>query len=166
MTKLPSLKDYTGQTMDGLLALYGQVTTFSIVFAVERALNLKFGYDKSEELTPKERTLLAVQGIEREVMNGGFDQFFTNSSVEYAPVVVAALEEIDCPKTPNLAQQAIDTLQLPEVTVEAIEARMQTEDEAREDTLNALDQEFFKYEERLDEKLFAYIRANKDCIRV
>jgi hypothetical protein len=79
---------------------------------------------------------------------------------------VAALEEIDCPKTANLAQQAIDTLQLPEVTVEAIEARMQTEDEAREDTLNALDQEFFKYEERLDEKLFAYIRANKDCIRV
>jgi hypothetical protein len=55
---------------------------------------------------------------------------------------------------------------LPEVTTEAITARIYDEDEARDKAFHELSLEFFKYEEPLDEKLFAYIQANKDSIRV
>ena len=160
--KLPYLRDYSGETLEQLIGMHGTVKTFSINFAIERALKLRFGYEDSSELSPYQRVILAVQHIQREVMNGGFRQFFFNSSRFFLPYVVDALERIDCPKTANLARQAIATLNSNEIAT--IEDRVLEHSPERKEALTKLDQQFFKYEEPLDEKLFAWIKANREYI--
>lgn len=166
MTALASFPGYSGQALEELLALDGQFETWTLVAAVEQGLSQRFGYGDSADLTAAERAVLAVLALEREVMNGGYSQFFTNSSVEFAPMVVEALKQIGCPKTADLTSKAIETLQLAELTAETIKESAQTPDEVRDKLLDEYDQEFFKYEERPDLKLFAYIRENHGAIRL
>lgn len=166
MTKLEHFPGYSGQTIEQLLALDGQFETWTLVAAVEQRLCIKFGYGDSASLTVPERVVLAVLALEREVMNGGYSQFFTNSSVEFAPMIVDALRQIGCPVTADLTKHAIESIEVKEPTAEAIKAAAQTPNDKRDKLLHEYDQVFFKYEERPDLKLFAYIRENKDAIRL
>jgi len=166
MSKLPSFPGYSGQTIDQLLALEGQFETWTIAAAIEQRLCDKFGSGDSAKLTAQERIVLAVLALEREVMNGGYFQFFTNSSVEFAPMIVDALKQIGCPKTADLTKKAIETLHLNATTAEAVKTAAETPNEERDKFLDEYDQAFFKYEERPDLKLFSYIRENKDDIRL
>ncbi|MFC5863341.1 DMP19 family protein [Acidicapsa dinghuensis] len=164
MNKLPYLQDYSGQSLDESISLHGSVQTYSINFAIERALDRQFGYEDSPLLTNYQRVILAVQNIEREVMNGGFNLFFLNSSSEFVRYVVDALQQIDCPKTAGLARRAIETLELSDLSGIAIREKIMKDNAVRKGILNELDQQFFKYEEHLDEKLFAWIKENRKHI--
>jgi len=44
------------------------------------------------------------------VNNGGYDQFFTNSSREFASTIVDSLQHIGCKKTADITQKAIKAL--------------------------------------------------------
>jgi hypothetical protein len=163
---LRNFPGYSGQTIEELLALDGEFEPWTLVAAIEQRLGIKFGYGDSASLTVPERFLLAVLALEREVMNGGYSQFFTNSSVEFAPVIVEALGKIDCPKAADLTQRAIEALHAPALTAEAIEAAAQAPNDVRDQLLDEFDQVFFRYEERLDLRLFSSIREHKDSIRL
>jgi len=63
--------------------------------------------DGFEALTPAERVAYCVDALEREVANGGFEQFFSNSSGDTAMETVAALEEIGAAQAAALTRQAI-----------------------------------------------------------
>jgi len=54
--------------------------------------------------------VLAVAALEREVNNGGYDQFFTNSSEEFASVIVDRLNRIGCNETASITHDAISAL--------------------------------------------------------
>ena len=59
-------------------------------------------------MTIKEEIIvLAVEALEREVNNGGYSQFFVNSSREFTPIIVHALLRIDCIKTVEITKDAI-----------------------------------------------------------
>ena len=98
------LNTYTGQTTDELIALESNYRTDSLVLAFEQALGQKAGPLGFEGLTSAERVVLAVEAIEREVNNGGYDQLLINSSKELAPYFVSALNDIGCPKVARLTQ--------------------------------------------------------------
>jgi hypothetical protein len=171
--RLPWIDDYHGETCDELLAKKGKFATGGILFAFERGLYAKNNRDPKTRFTPAEWTVLAVEGLEREVNNGGYHQFFTNSSVEYVPAVVAALKTIGCPRTAALTQEAIDLLGLDEVTANSVEERaLDQSEEARYDqllaALNAIDQRFYAYDtgESIEDSLLSYIEANKDSIHL
>ena len=66
--------------------------------AFEQAIEQKVSLEGRTE-TAVERVVRAVEALEREVNNGGYSQFFINPPVESAPDIVAALRQIDCPKT-------------------------------------------------------------------
>ena len=62
--------------------------------------------------------------MNREVDNGGYDQFFRNSSRRFAPAIVSDLVRIHCTELADITQQALDALELPKVNVAEIEAAM------------------------------------------
>jgi hypothetical protein len=160
MTSLPFLNSWSGQSTEELLGLESEYRTDSLILAFEEALLRK------ASLTEEEATVLAIEALEREVNNGGFHQFFMNSSREFAPVVVASLMAIGCPRTAALAQAAIDALRATgPLTDQAIEAAVIHGGEELEGELESMDSVYFQgVEEPIAEKLFSYIKANRSKV--
>jgi hypothetical protein len=166
MAGLPWLAKYSGETTQQLLALEGSYRTDSIVVTFERAIYIKLEREGGESLSIPKMVIVAIEALEREVNNGGYDQFFVNPSAQYAPIIVDALKRVDCPKATAVAQRAIEALELPELSAAAIEAAMQADNDERDAKLGEYDKTFFAYEEDLAGNLFRYIRANQDSIRI
>ena len=93
MAELPCLDGYSGQTVSELLALEDSHRVDSLLWAFEEAINQKAARVGEDNLTIEERIVLAVEALEREVNNGGYDQFFVNS-MEYAPLIVEGVNAI------------------------------------------------------------------------
>jgi len=154
------LDGYSGQSVEKLLALEGEYRTDSLVLAFEQAIGQKAEREGTQSLTDEERIVLAVEALEREVNNGGYDQFFVNPSREFAPIIVSALQRIGCKETANITHKAIEALGISELKSDAIEAVICTRDEKRSAKLSRCDNSYYKSAEPIAERLFAFIKAN------
>ncbi len=155
---------YGGQTTERLLALENEYRTDSLVLAFEQAIQHKA---ESRPISKEERYVLAVEALEREVNNGGYSQFFVNSSHDFVDVIVEALVAIGCPKTAALTQRAIEALDIRDgVTGEKAEAVVVADDEAVREALEACDAGYYDNDEPIANRLFAWIRSNKALVRV
>jgi hypothetical protein len=106
----------------------------------------------------------AVEALEREVNNGGYDQFFFNSS-EFTPVIVQALNAIRCPGVAELAQDAIDALGIEGTpTIEAVNRVMEEDSDEREQRLDTCDDRYYREAGDLSVSLSSCIRGNGDEI--
>jgi hypothetical protein len=158
------LDRYSGQSVEQLLSLEGEYRTDSLVLAFEQAIGKKAAREGTHSLTDEERTVLAVEALEREVNNGGYDQFFVNSSREYAPIIVGALQRIGCNETADITQKAIEALGISDLRSDAIEAVICVGDEKRDDKLSRCDDSYYESTEPIAERLFAFIKANSSSI--
>ena len=165
MSDLPFLQNYSGQTVEQLLSLEGAYRIDSLVLIFEEALLKKAFRDGDLSVSDEERVILAVEALEREVNNGGYSLFFENSTREFAPFIVQALVRIGCPKTAEITQRAIDALHLPILSVEAIEAALAGGNVSEED-LNECDRSYFQGPEDIAGQLFAFIKKNKNSIKL
>jgi Domain of unknown function (DUF4375) len=159
---------YSGQSTDELLALESEYRIDSVVLAFEQAILEKSASVGLSELNEAERTVLAVEALEREVNNGGYHQFFLNSA-EHASSIVAALERIDCPNTAKISQAAIAHLGLhqPFTTEQVQTALDQDTDGNLIDFLSdRCDQPYYNSGEPIADRLFAYIRAKGHAIKL
>ena len=165
MSQQKFLDRYSGQTVSELLAFEGIYRTDSLILAFEQGLDQKSFKHGESTLSPTERMILAIEALEREVNNGGYDQFFRNSSVEYVLMVVASLEAIGCPNTANITQDAITALGLsPTPATTEIEKVMAMVDESRDVTLSKCDSRYYASGEDIASVLFAYIKAHRGDI--
>src|SRR5450432_3485158 len=103
--KIPWL-DYQGQDTGQILACKTTHSIGSLLCALEQAVQLRQQRHPEVATSPEEDALLAIMALQREVNNGGYHQFFFNSSCEYALIVVAALESIGCQTTAELTHRA------------------------------------------------------------
>lgn len=158
------LDQYDGQTVDELIQLQKTHRIDSIVLAFEASLD--FRKESGENLTDIELTVLAIEAFEREVNNGGFSQFFYNSSVEYAPIIVNSLKAVGCNGLADLAQKSIDIVAVDISDPDAIEDRMDPDDEELEEALGRLDDIFYDSEEVTTYALFDYIKNNRGQIQL
>jgi len=165
MPDLPFLQNYSGQTVEQLLSLEGEYRIDSLVLIFEEALLKKAFRDGDLSVSDEERVILAVEALEREVNNGGYSLFFENSTREFAPFIVQALVRIGCPKTAEITQRAIDALHLPILSVEAIEAALAGDNVSEED-LNECDRSYYQAPEDIAGQLFAFIKKNKNSIKL
>jgi hypothetical protein len=156
--------EYSGQSVDELLSLEGAHRADSLILAFEEAIGQKAQHSE-QSLTAEERVVLAVEALEREVNNGGYHQFFVNSSREFVPTIVDALQRIGCKKTATITQRAIKALRLKEVTPEAIDAALAKEDDQRLVKLNKCDDSYYNCGEPIADRLLAFIKANKEAIK-
>jgi hypothetical protein len=158
----PWLDGYHGQSTAQLIELAETHRMDSVALAFEAAIARKAERNGIEALTEPERVVLAVEAIEREVNNGGFDQLFFNSSKEHAVAFVSSLEAIGRPDVADLARQAIAALRLGKrpLTVEGIDPALHRDSDARDAVFEALDTEYYETAGDLAPALIAYIKAN------
>ncbi len=162
MAALKWLDGYSGQTVDELLALEGAYRIDSLVVAFAQALDQKAVRAGESALSTEERIIVAIEALEREVNNGGYRQFFLNSSREFAPMIVDALVRIGCPKVAATTQDAIDALHARDLSPDAIEAALSSG--ANDDELNECDDAYYQAGEDIAGRLFAFIKANRTRI--
>jgi hypothetical protein len=155
--QLPWL-DYAGQDTAQILACKSTHRIDSLLCALEQAIQLRQSRNPEVAATPEEHTLLAVLALQREVNNGGYHQFFSNSSCQYALTVVPALENIGCGEAVALTKRALDALNLRPLTLTAIENAILKPNPKRDRALDALDQQFYLISE-IEPKLFAFVES-------
>lgn len=120
--------------------------------------------DEMDKLNEEQKLFYYNQCLEREINNGGFNQYFFNSSGDFAHQTVQSLRTIGADKTADILQKAID--QFPEKNVpqdrtkrqEKLEQIAEKADPAWEE----LDQSFFAYEDDLNALNIEFVRKNKD----
>jgi hypothetical protein len=166
MPDLPWLDNYSGETTEELLAMEGRYRTDSLVLVFEQAINQKAAREGYKSLSSEERVVLAIEALEREVNNGGYEQFFLNSSRDYAPIIVDGLVSIGCRRTGTITQKAIEVLGCKTLTSEAIERAMLVESEDRDQSLFVCDNQYFARPEDIEGHLLAFIKTNKDKVRL
>jgi hypothetical protein len=162
--KIPWL-DYTGQDTAEILACKGTHRLASLLYTLEQAIQLRQSRMPDIATTPEEHTLLAIMALEREVNNGGYHQFFGNSSCKYALTIVPALESIGCDATAALTQRALDALNLHPLTLKAIEDSIFKPNPERNQALDESDKQFYKIFE-IEAKLFAFVESHQQAFAV
>lgn len=122
--------------------------------------------DSFSNLTEVERVFIYVDMLEGQVNNGGFDQFFFNSSGDYAHEILTAYKQIKAYRTVELIEKAIDlfpSLPIPKDT-EARRQIMLGINESISNEWDKLDNKFYQYEDNIAKLLIDYIRRNIDRV--
>jgi len=157
------LDGYSGQTVEELLALAERYRVDSLVLAFEQAIGQKLVREGRQGLSEEERVVLAVEALEREVNNGGYEQFLMNSSQEFTPIIGDSLERIGCRKTATITQTALEAF--PHRRGEDI-GNNTADDQRLRKQLSQCDDLYYKMGEAIAEGLFAFIENNKANIRL
>jgi hypothetical protein len=120
--------------------------------------------DEIDKLTLPQKNFYYNQNLEREINNGGFHQYFSNSSGDFAHETIVSLRGIGAIKTATILQQAIDKFpdcKVPHDRDQRQNVLEQIEDSSAE-KFEELYQSFFKYEDDLNTMNIEYIRKHKD----
>lgn len=136
-----------------------------IVIEIGQLLWNKSKDDKDfESLNSIEKNILYIEMLEGQVNNGGFDQYFFNSSGEYAHETLIALKEIKAPKMAEILNRAITVFPTSPIPKDTEQRRKYMEDvpENISETWGKLDDEFYKYPENLAGLVIEYVKANKE----
>ena len=138
-------------------------TSFDEENLVELYLSLcrKCNYGENmQSLNEHERIIYVTQLLEAEVNNGGFDQFFGNSSGNLSNEIVSAFKQIGAMKTAAICEKAISVFSSPVPATQ--EERNQLLSEEKCTILDKYDNEFYNSEENLDVLNRQYVREHKD----
>ena len=132
-----------------------------LVFAREQAA----GY---AQLTPAERVVYCLDGVEREVNNGGFAQFFENSAGDHALDTIDALKTLGAPRMAALVSDAVSVFPngRPAEDRERRQEQLARLDEQAKAKLDQLDAAFQEYPENLAALERQYVRAHQDQFRM
>ena len=135
--------------------------TFVIEMSSYLANKCEYG-DNMEKLNENQRVLYITQSLEGEVNNGGFSQFFFNSSGDFANEVVSAFEKIGATKTAEICKTAVSIYgESVPLDRDERESLLIDNDEVDE-ILNDCDNAFFEYEDDLTALNYQFIINNKD----
>lgn len=136
----------------------------TILIDLSESERTQFGKEDFARQSLPQKVFSSVWAVEAEVNNGGFSQYFQNSSAETAAFVAQALDLIDAPRTAEICRRAIACAfsgGLPLSAEEISEAAADFPDEILAE-LESLDSEFFAYPHNLTDLLFAYVSAHPE----
>jgi hypothetical protein len=140
------------------------MTKNELLIGLSESETAKFGKEDFALQSVPQKVFSSVWAVESEVNNGGFSQYFLNSSAETAAFVADALDTIGAPKTADICRRAIDCSfsgRLP-ATAEEISSLAAEFSENIRAQLETLDAEFFTYPHDLTELLYAYVSRHPE----
>ena len=117
--------------------------------------------DEIDKLNKHERVFYITQTVEQEVNNGGFSQFFFNSSGDFSNETVDAFTKIGALKTADICKKALSVFggKVPQDR----EKRQDALEKADcDELLDECDDAFYKYEDNLADLNYAYIMEHRD----
>ena len=119
--------------------------------------------DKIENLSDAQKNFYFNQNLEREINNGGFHQYFYNSSGDYANETIQSLKKIKADKTAEILMKAIN--QFPDKSVpKDRDKRQEIIEKIEEESTpiwEELEQIFYKYEDDLNTLNMEYVKSNE-----
>lgn len=135
-----------------------------IVIKINQTIWEKTGNDFNfGKLNKFEKNVIYIDLLEAQVNNGGFDQYFFNSSGKYAHEALIALEEINAPKMASLLREAISIFPNSPIPKDTGDRR-ELMDGLPDSILNKwdkLDEQFYKYPDDLTMLVIKYVKENK-----
>ncbi len=120
--------------------------------------------DVMKKLNEYERLFFVTQMLEQEVNNGGFSQFFYNSSGNFANELVDAFTKIGALKTAEICKKAVAVFE-GKVPEDRAERQNLLETLDCEDILAECDNAFYEYEDDLESLNYAYIMKHRKFFR-
>ena len=128
----------------------------NLVFAREAAV----GYDS---LTSAERVIFLLDGLEREVNNGGFEQFFVNSAGDYSLDTPVALRSLGANRVAAIVERALVIFPggQPARDRNVRQDQVQSLSPKQRGELEGLDAEFLAYPEPLAALERKYVQAHR-----
>ena len=135
---------------------------FVIALSDHIAQKCQYGEDMSA-LSAPERVFYITQSLEMEVNNGGFSQFFYNTSGDFSGELAAAFTAIGAHHTAAICQQAISAFgqEFPtdrDVRMDMLDA---CESDALDEVLEKCDNAFYEYKDDLNTLNYAYVLNHK-----
>ena len=132
-----------------------QKTNFVVDMCDAVCEKCKYG-DDIEKLNEHERVFYVTQILEQEVNNGGFSQFFFNSSGDFSNELVDAFTKIGALKTVEICKKALAVFN-GNVPTDRDEREELLDSLDCDDVLSECDDEFYEYEDNLEELNYTYI---------
>lgn len=111
-----------------------------------------------------QKVFSVIWAAESEINNGGFAQYFQNTSCETAPFLVEAFGAIGAPRTADICRRAV-AVAFPDglpSTPDAIFAAAADFTDDTTEQLEALDTEFFQYPHNLTNLLFTFVSKHPE----
>ena len=125
--------------------------------------NSRLALGPFEQLSQPERVFRCVWDLEAQVNNGGFEQYFFNSSGDHSHFALEALTCVGALQMRGIVQQAFDL-----VGAVALERDMSTRQgllldmtEDQQEGLEQMDQAYLAYPDDLTKLLFEYVQAHR-----
>jgi hypothetical protein len=119
-------------------------------------------YKKPHSLSLPEKNICYIEELEREVNNGGLDQYFANDSGDNIEEAISALKEIKSAEFLKILESAARQFpdgRVPKDRDERLAVMEKIRDKS-EGVWSELDDEFYKYEEDIYGLLTDYIHKN------
>ena len=116
-----------------------------------------------EKLSESQKIFYYNQELQREINNGGFNQYFYNSSGECGHQTIISLRQINAIKTAAILQLAIDQFPnsiVPKDQSERWEILEKIEEKA-EEVWEQLDKRFLEYEDNLYDLNIEFIKQHR-----
>ena len=138
------------------------------VLAIREIIDTHWDYEDLSLLTEAERLFVFVENVEQEVNNGGFDQFFFNSSGDHAHDSLHALETIGAVKTAAILKKAMSIFpegRVPGTEEARAEALEPVGEERYTKWFDACDEEYYELDENREALLLKYVRDNASRFR-
>jgi hypothetical protein len=157
-------KDKVVKGNDNMEHIWNLTDTNDFVVAMTEHLDNKtqYGEDMSA-LSEAERIFYITQTLEMEVNNGGFSQFFYNSSGNFSNELVGAFTAIGANATAAICQKAISAFgrDIPVDRDEREEMLDELESDEFDEILEECDSAFLDYEDNLNELNYNFVMKNK-----
>lgn len=158
-------KDKVVKGNDNMEHIWNLTDTNDFVVAMTEHLDNKtqYGEDMSA-LSEAERIFYITQTLEMEVNNGGFSQFFYNSSGNFSNELVGAFTAIGANATAAICQKAISAFgrDIPVDRDEREEMLDELESDEFDKILEECDNAFCDYEDNLNELNYNFVMKNKE----
>jgi Domain of unknown function (DUF4375) len=167
----PPAETRTGPAPDpGLLITRPRARGYDLLLEITTAMEERMGPDLEREAqvvaeaTVGQRVVYALLSVDAEVNNGGFEQFFFNSSGALMDEAIEGADRIDAPRHVAILQEAAGVFPdgiVPEDREERWTALDGLSDEQLE-KLSALDDRWFALDRELERRMLAYVEANPE----
>lgn len=153
--------DENKTALDSLLS---SANSTDVIIAIDESISKRWeSDDRQNNLTQQEKNFYYIEGLEREVNNGGFSQYFYNSSGDYAHETLSALKQVGANYVAVLLQKAIN--EFPEQQVqknrETREGVLSKIESRANKTWDKLDDEYYHAFENLEYLLIKYVKSNR-----
>jgi hypothetical protein len=133
------------------------------LIALSESVEARFWRVDFQSLSPPEQVFVSIWEVEAEVNNGGFQQYFCNSSGVNTPSLVVAFRAIGAGNMAEIAGLAIGACgaNVPWSDHDARRSRLEALDDGHFDVL---DEAFFAYPDNLTALLYRYVADHREQI--